>query len=393
MRLNTAALLVTALFCLVLGGCTAKSNPAPVAAPAAPVRIASVTVKTVPVEVQVVGSVEAYSTIVVKSQVGGILTKVFFKEGDPVRKNDLLFEIDPRSYEQIIKQWEANLVRDQAMLMQAKANLARDLAQQKYAEQQARRYDQLHKEGVFSREQADQMRADADAKMEAVRADQAAIDSANAAIVADSASLGKAKVDLSYCQIRSPIDGRTGNLAIKQGNLVKANDVDLVTILQIQPVYVTFAAPEGQLAEIRARMKAGRLGVHAGPQNQISPGADGTLTFIDNSVDNSTGTIKLKATFTNAGSDFWPGQFLKVSLRLSEMPNSIVIPAAALQNGQNGNYVFVVKSDDTVEMREVTVGPKAGPDISIAKGLQAGERVVTEGHVRLVPGTRVRILT
>ena len=393
MRLNTAVFMVTLALGAVLGGCTAKSNPAPVAAPSAPVRIASAVVRTVPVEVHVVGSVEAYSTIVVKSQVGGILTKVFFKEGDPVRKDDLLFEIDPRSYEQIIKQWEANLVRDQAMLMQAKANLARDLAQQKYAEQQALRYAQLHKEGVFSREQADQMRSDADAKMEAVRADQAAIDSANAAIVADSASLGKAKVDLSYCQIRSPVDGRTGNLAIKQGNLVKATDVELVTILQIQPVYVTFGAPEGQLSEIRARMKSGRLTVHASTQSQGGPSADGTLTFIDNSVDNTTGTIKLKATFSNASAEFWPGQFLNVSLRLSELPNSIVIPAAALQNGQSGNYVFVVKSDDTVEMREVKVGPKAGTDISIEKGIQAGERVVTEGHVRLVPGTRVRILT
>jgi multidrug efflux system membrane fusion protein len=246
---------------------------------------------------------------------------------------------------------------------------------------------------VFSREQAEQMRADADAKNEAVRADQAAIESATAAITADSASLGKAKVDLSYCLIRSPIDGRTGNLAIKQGNLVKANDVDLVTILQIQPVYVTFSVPEVQLAEIRSRMKGGRLNVRATPQNVGGAPADGALTFIDNSVDNATGTIKLKATFANAGAEFWPGQFLNVSLKLSERPNSVVIPAAAIQNGQIGNYVFIVKQDGTADLRPVTLGPKAGSEVTIEKGVQAGERVVTEGHVRLVPGTRVRILS
>src|SRR5882724_4532998 len=235
-----AAVTATGVACLA--GCSSPSGSAVSAAapasPAAPVRVAAAVSKTIPLEVRAVGNVEPYSTITVKAQVGGVLNKVHFQEGDAVHKGDLLFEIDSRPYEQIGTQLEQMLLRDQAMLRQAQANLAHDTTQHKYSDDQANRYAKLQKEGVFSRDQAEQTRSDADSRLELLKADQASIESARAAIGVDTASLGKAKVDLSYCQIHSPIDGRTGNLLVKQGNVVKATDVDLVTIHQVQPIYI-----------------------------------------------------------------------------------------------------------------------------------------------------------
>jgi len=374
-------------------GCKAPAAASASGPPPAPVRVAPATLKTMPVEVRGVGSVEPISTISVKSQVTGTLVAVHFTEGDAVRQGQLLFEIDPRPYEQAVQQAQANIARDQANLLQFEANVARDEAQRVYWEQQARRYTQLSDEGVFSREQADQMKMQADAQIAAVRADKAAIEAARSAIVADQAALARAKVDLSYCRIVSPIDGRTGNLILKQGNVIKATDVELVTINQVQPVYVSFTTTEKNLPEIRARSAQGKLIVHASLQTDPSIHGDGALTFIDNSVDRTTGTIRLKATFANANVAFWPGQFLDVVLTLREQPNSVVIPWAAIQNGQNGNYVFVMKQDNTVELRPVKTGPKVADLISIESGVSAGERVVTEGQVRLAPGIKVRVLS
>jgi multidrug efflux system membrane fusion protein len=388
----TTKLAVTAVIAILLAGCqkgpTASASAGP---PAAPVKVASAAIRTLPVELRTIGNVEAYRTISVKSQVTGTLMKVHFKEGDPVRAGQLLFEIDPRPYQEAIKQAEANLARDKALLAQSEANLARDIAQHKFASDQAKRYVELMKQGVFSKEQGDQANSNAQALGEQVHADNAAIESARSAIGADQAGLDNAKLQLSYCYIYSPTDGRSGNMSVKEGNLVKLNDIELVTIAQIQPVYVTFTIPESQLHGVREKMQGGKLLVSATPQGQTEA-QTGALTFVDNAVDPNTGTIKLKATFPNATSRLWPGQFCSVSLRLSEKPNVVAVPARAIQVGQQGNYVFIVKKDSTVEMRTVTTGESVNDFVEV-KGVQPGETVVTEGHVRLAPGSRVKILS
>ncbi len=393
MQRKYALIAVPVIIAALAAGCSTKSAAAKAAGtPAAPVKAAPVVMKTMPVEIRTIGNVEAYSTIVVRAQIGGAIDKAGFQEGDFVKQDDVLFQIDPRPYEETVRQLEATLARDTAQMRLAEANLARDRAQEKYARAESERYRKLAAEGVMSRERSEQADTDADARTEAVRADQAAIESANAAMRADSAALSNARVQLGYTTIRSPITGRTGNLNIKQGNLVKANDMELVTIHQVQPVYVTFTVPETQLGEVRRQMaSSGGLAVRASPQGDRASQSEGKLTFLDNAVDTSTGTIKLKATFANAGAKLWPGQFVDVVLRLSEIRNAVVAPARAIQTGQMGNYVFVINADDTVDLRPVTVGIRAGDEVAVTQGLQAGERVVTDGHVRLASGTKVRV--
>ena len=221
-----------------------------------PVVVATVSQKDVPVNIDVIGNVEPYSTISVKAQVGGELTKVSFQEGEFVKKGDLLFTLDTRPYTAALNQAQANVSRDTAALGQAQANLARDAANEKYAQAQAARYQKLLEAGVVSREQSDQMRASADALEQTILADKASIESARAQIGASQAAIENAKVQMSYTTIRSPIDGRTGNLAVKQGNVVAANTMELVSIAEVQPIYVTFSVPEAQLGEIKKYMGA-----------------------------------------------------------------------------------------------------------------------------------------
>ena len=392
MPLKTAALVFLATALIALSACSSQNTTtAAASAPAAPVKTAQAESRTVPVEIGAVGHVEASSTIVVKAQIGGTLVKAHFNEGDTVRQGQPLFEIDPRPYEEAVRQWEANLARDKALLAQAEANLARAQAQEAHFSKQADRYEKLAAEGIFSREQADQAAVEARARRTAVRAESAAIDSAKAAIRADESSLANAKLNLGYCTIRSPLAGRTGAILIKEGNLVKANDVEMVTIHQIQPAQVRFSIPEIHLAEIRQRMKT--LVVRAVIPGDTRPPAEGAVDFIDNAVDMTTGMIRLKGSFTNADTRLWPGQYIDVRLRLSERANTVVVPAAAIQSGQNGNYAFVVKSDGTVEMRPVKPGKRLDNFIAVDQGLQAGETVVTEGHLRLMPGMKVRAVS
>jgi multidrug efflux system membrane fusion protein len=355
-----------------------------------PVVVTSVTQRDVPIEISVVGNVEAYSTIAVKAQVGGQLTQVYFTEGDFVKKDDKLFEIDPRQLVAQLAQAEANLSRDQALLGQAQANLARDTANEVYARGQADRYSQLATQGIISREQGDQLRSNADALGQGMVADRAAIESAKAQIEADKANRDNVKVQLGYTAITSPVDGRTGNLAVKQGNVVTANSDSLITINQVQPIYVTFAVPEARLTDIKEYMARGKLQVDAAPQDGSGQPERGELTFVDNNVDVTTGTIKLKGTFTNVNRQLWPGQFVNVTLRLTTRPNSLVVPNQVVQTGQDGQFVYVVKNDNTAEMRPVTVGPRVDQDMVIEKGLSLGESVVVDGQLRLAPGSRVQ---
>jgi multidrug efflux system membrane fusion protein len=378
-----------------LWGCASKGSTAPTGKKGGggdvPVTVTNVSRKDVPVEIQVIGNVEAYSTIAVKAQVGGILTKVDFKEGDYVKNGDLLFTVDPRPLKAQLDQAVATLAKDEALLKQAEANLARDLAQEKYAAAQAGRYAKLAQEGVISAEQSDQMRTNADATGQAVSADRAAIESAKAEIVAMKATIENDRVMLGYTEIRSPIDGRTGNLNVKLGNVVTANSMDLMTINEVSPIYVTFSVPEAQLRLVKKYMATGKLPVFATPQDDEAYKETGVLTFVDNAVDPGTGTIKLKGTFQNADRKLWPGEFVRVVLRLTTHSNALVVPNQAVQTGQQGEFVFVVKKDRTVESRPVTTGIRIDQELVVDSGLEFGETVVTDGQLRLAPGSRVSV--
>jgi multidrug efflux system membrane fusion protein len=355
-----------------------------------PVTVAKASTRDVPVEIQVIGNVEAYSTITVKALVGGQLTNVYFKEGDFVRKGEKLFDIDRRPLEAAYNQAVANIARDQASLLQAQANMARDAANAKYQDSQAKRYGELFTAGVISKDQAEQLRAGADASAQAVNADQAAIASAQAAIGASQATAENAKVQLSYTTIYSPIDGRTGNLTVKQGNVVTANNMDMITINQVEPIYVTFSVPEAQLTAIKKYMAMGSLSVRSRPQDADTADEErGALTFVDNTVDITTGTIKLKGTFPNTDHKLWPGQFVRVTLLLTTQANAVVVPNQAIQTGQAGAFIYVVKEDKTVETRPVVAGARVGQDMVVNEGISAGETVVIEGQLRLAPGSKV----
>ena len=358
-------ILAVAALAAILGGCTREQAAAP-APPAAPVVVAQATQETVPVELSAIGNVEAYSTVGVKARVGGQLLQVHFREGDDVKQGQLLFSLDPRPFE--------------ASLHQAEANLARDTAQLENARAQYRRYEKLMQEGVTSREQYDQVRTSAEASEAIVQADKAAVESA--------------RLFLSYCTITSPLDGRTGNLIVHAGNLIKADDDQpLVSINQVNPIYVSFTVPEQYLAEVKKYMARSKLPVDATLPDDTAGPERGTVSFIDNAVDTTTGTIRLKAVFANASRRLWPGQFVNVALRLTERPNAVVVPTPAVQVGQSGSYVYVVKSDQTVDLRPVTTSITANGKTVIEKGVSAGETVVTDGQLRLVPGAKVTIKT
>jgi multidrug efflux system membrane fusion protein len=358
----------------------------------APVVVAKVTEKDVPISVSVVGNVEAYSTINVVPQVSGQLTEVFFTEGDIVKKGQKLFMIDPRPLEAQLQQNIANLARDRALMAQAQANLARDMASEKYARAEAQRYAKLFDEGIVSKEQGDQYLTNADTIAQSVAADRAAIESSKAQAQADEATIENAKIQLSYSTILSPIDGKTGNMTVKLGNVVTANSTVLDTITQLEPIYVTFAVPEANLPDIKRYMAVRKLPVTARTQDGDAV-ERGELTFVDNSVDMTTGTIKLKGTFPNADHKLWPGQYVNVTLQLTVRPHALVVPNEAVQSGQDGTFVYVVKDDKTVEARNVVTGPRVDQDLVIEKGLEEGDTVVTEGQLRLAPGSRVQIRT
>jgi len=330
---------------------------------AVPVTVARAVEKTVPIELTAIGTGEAYSNVSIKAQVNAILNSVHFQQGDFVKKGQLLFMLDARPFE--------------AALAQAQGNLARDKAQAQLAHVEAERYTKLFNEGVAAKEQFDQYQSTAEADDAAVRADEAAVEAAN--------------LNLEYCTITSPIDGRTGALQVYPGNLVKQNDVPvLVVINQITPLYVDFSVPEQYLSVIKNYMAEGRLAVQAVPYGD-TVSENGYLTFVDNSVDNTTGTIKLKGTFPNPDHRLWPGQFSTVTLRLAEEEDAITVPTQAIQTGQDGQFVYVVTADDTAENRPVKVARTLGGDAIVSQGIKPGETVVTDGQLRLLPGIKVQI--
>jgi len=394
-RAPVATLLpVCLLFCLI--GCSqqgGKANRTKGVLPPTPVTVAQAQARDIPIQIRQIGSVEPVAVIAVKAQISGELTQVFFKEGQEIKKGDQLFEIDPRPYQQAVDQAQAALQKDIALVAQAEANLARDRAQAANAKQQAKRYAGLEAEGVISKDQNDSYQTTSQVSDESVRADQAAINSAQASVVADRSAIETAKLNLSYCYIRSPIDGRAGSLLLQAGNLVKANDTTaLVNINQLQPVYVTFSAPEQLLPEIRRYNAEHTLVVRGTGVANGAVTATGQLSFIDNTVDSTTGTIKLKATFPNADHALWPGQFITVVMTLRTLDHATVVPSEAIQSGQKGQFAFVVKSDQTVESRLVTVGQTVDNQIVVQTGISPGETVVTDGQLRLFPGAHIRVV-
>ena len=332
--------------------------------PPVPVTAATVEQKSVPFDVQAIGTVIAASTVAVRSQITGELMSVNFKEGDEVKEGQVLFTLDKRPFE--------------ASLQQAEATLQKDVAQAANAKAQAARYQDLAQRGIATREQVDQMTTQA-AALEAT-------------VAADRANVQSARVQLDYATIEAPISGRTGLLQVHKGNLVRANDtIPIVSINRITPVYVTFAIPESMLPQFKQFMGAGTIRVEARAPNDAGRASIGRIDFIDIAVDSTTGTIKVKGTFPNEDRKLTPGQFVNVNVTLTTDSNATVVPTTAVQSGQQGTYVYVIKSDSTAELRPVTVARTHGDDSIIRTGLKPGETIVTDGQLRLVPGSRVSV--
>ncbi len=356
----------TLLLFLLSTGCS-PGNPAPApqtSEAVVPVITANVTTKTVPEQVNAIGNAQAYATVAVKARVDGELTDVHFKEGQLVHQGDLLFTIDSRNWQAQLDQVEANLARDQALLQNAQA--------------EEHRYASLRDKNFVSKE--DYIRT------------QTNLAAAQATVRADEAAVKNARLQLTYATIYSPLDGIAGQILIQRGNMIKANDTNpLVVINQVSPIYVEFAVPERYLPAIRKYMAGRSLTVQAAAEGDEKAVASGTLSFIDNSVDTATGTIKLKATFANRDRTLWPGQFVQVKLLLAEQENALVVPSQAVQNGPEGTFVFVVKPDLTAAMRPVTVARTTGAETVIGKGLEPGEQVVIDGQSRLTTGAKVQL--
>ncbi len=344
-----------------LSGC-GKQPEKPKGRPPALVVAAAASQRDVPVQVKAIGTVEASEHVSVRPQISGELITVAFREGHDVQKGALLFRIDPRPYQAALKKAEASLARNRVIV---------DNARKDYE-----RYSHLVKDGIVTQEQAEGYRTKAESAAADVAADQAAVDNA--------------RVQLSYCTITAPLSGRLGALAVDRGNVVKANETVLVTINRLTPVSVSFAIPEKELPDLKRAMSGGRLSVAA----DVSGGATreaGTLSFLDNAVDPATGTIRLKGEFANSRRTLWPGQFVNVSLTIDIRKNAVVVPSQALQTGQKGPFVFVVRPDSTAELRPVTAGPASQGYIVVEKGLAPGEKVVVDGQMRVVPEGKVDV--
>jgi multidrug efflux system membrane fusion protein len=393
---RTSALCLGSMACaglLVLSaGCNSRAaQPVENKRPAAPVVLAEASRKDVPVQITAIGYGTPYLTVSVLARVTGQLVKVGFQQGADVEDGDLLFVIDPRPYQDAVAQAEATLAKDKAAQQQAEATAARDRATAVNARSQQKRYTDLYQQGIVSREQYDQYKSTGDAAEEAVRADEANIAVAKEAVKLDQVMLSNARLQLSYTEIRAPISGRTGNLNVQLGNMVReTGTTPLVVINKISPIYVTFSVPESNLAEIRRYSAAGKLRVTAAPPQAGGPPETGVLDFIDNTVDTATGTIGLKGLFPNPAHRLWPGQFLNVVLDLTVDRGAVVVPSAAVQTGQNGKYVYVVDSNLVAHERAVEVGPSVGSDTVIRSGVAAGERVVTDGQLGVVNGALVQ---
>jgi multidrug efflux system membrane fusion protein len=369
-RVFATSAVVVALLAIAVGvyfiadGRAKEGRMAPKGPAAVQVSVAAVAQMTVPVRLQAIGNVEAFSTVAIKSRVDGQIVAVNLREGAAVKKGDVLFRIDPRPYEAALRQAEANALRDAAGRDQARS--------------QDRRYQELLEKNFISKEAYAQIRTNAA--------------TAEATAKASEAALENARLNLEYCTIRSPLDGYVGKVLLQAGNMVRANDATpLVVINQVRPIYVNFAIPEQNLPEVRQRMARSPLAAEVLPPDPAHAAPRGQLIFVDNAVDPSTGTIRLRAQFDNADAALWPGQFVTISLRLYEQADALVIPSQAVQTGPEGQYVYVIGADLVAELRKITVQRADGERAIVAQGLVKGERVVTQGQLRLGPKVPVQI--
>jgi membrane fusion protein, multidrug efflux system len=366
-RRSFLSLLIIGGFCasLTVSGCSPAEKSAEKQPPAVPVGVAVAVERNVPQILKTIGSVEAAQSASIRARIGGALTKVAFSEGQDVKQGDLLFVIDTRPYQQALEAALANLARDQSQL----AN----------AEREVQRYAELVKDEYVTKSQYDQIVTAAEVLKNTVRSDEAAV--------------ATARLNLQYCNIVAPITGRTGVVAVHEGDEIKADDIEMVNINQLTPIEVSFSLPEQHLPAIRTYASSGSLPVEANFPNTPGKPSAGKLSFINNAIDPATRTIFLKATFPNADKRLWPGQFVNIALTLTVRPHAVIISSQAIQTGQQGTFVFVVKPDLTVESRPIAAGQEIDRSTIIERGLEAGEKVVTDGQLRLVPGSKVQIKT
>ena len=386
-------------------GCTNKAAQQGFERPPAPVTVTEAVMQDVPNYIDAIGKTVAREVVSIQPQVSGRILKIHFTDGANVRKGDLLFTIDTRPFEANVRQAQANVSKDVALKKQAEANLAKDVAQAKYGEVELKRYRTLVEQGVVSREQYDQAQSNSESLKATVEADRAAVHSADESIKVDTAAVDSAKVELSYCYIHSPIDGRAGQRLVDIGNVVNPGGAtgnnsgsatsgppsnSLLVIERIDPIYADFTIPQDSLATVQEQMHEGTLKteVHLPDSDDMIAGQ---LTFLDNAVQNATGTINLRATIPNTGHQFWPGRFVNIRLVLSTIHGAVLVPATAPQMSAKGSFVYVVKPDSTAEQRPVTLGQRQGDLVVVDQGVQPGERVVVNGQIGVTPGGKVRV--
>ena len=390
----------------VFTGCTNKAAQQGFERPPAPVTVTEAVMQDVPNYIDAIGKTVAREVVSIQPQVSGRILKIHFTDGSNVKKGDLLFTIDTRPFEASLRQAQANVSKDLALKKQAEANLAKDLAQSKYGEIEAKRYATLVEQGVVSREQYDQIHSNAESLKATVEADKAAIHSAEESIKVDTAAVDSAKVELSYCYIRSPIDGRAGQRQVDIGNVVNpggssgggsgntggssGSSNSLLVIERIDPIYADFTIPQDNLAVVQQQMRQGTLKTEVRLPDATDPIA-GQLTFLDNAVQSATGTINLRATVANSDHRFWPGRFVNIRLVLSTIHGAVLVPATAPQMSAKGSFVYVIKQDSTAEQRQVMLGQRQGDLVVVEKGVEPGERVVTIGQIGVTPGGKVRV--
>lgn len=387
-----------------VAACGSKAQPS-FERPPSPVQVATAVSQDVPTYIDAIGKTVARETVSIQPQVSGRITKIHFVDGANVKRGQLLFTIDPRPFEAKLKQAQANLSRSVALKQQAEANLARELAQANWGLAQVERYRTLVQEGVVAREQYEQLRVNYDSLKANAEAARAAVHSADEAIKVDAAAVESAKVEISYCYIHSPIDGRAGQRLVDVGNVVNpggssagssgsngANTGNaLLVIERLDPIYADFTISQNNLSVVQQQMRSGRLTAEVRLPDSIDDPAVGQLTFIDNAVQDTTGQVSLRATIPNPGHRFWPGRFVRVRLILNTIHQAVLVPVTAPQTSAKGTYVYVVKDDLTAEQRLVTLGQRLNDLVVIEQGLQSGERVVAHGQLGVTPGGKVLI--
>ncbi|KAA6459128.1 efflux RND transporter periplasmic adaptor subunit [Acidobacteria bacterium AB60] len=376
---------------LCLTSCRGASASQNQSTPTVPVSVAKAYQSDIPIQVRVPAAITPFITVNVKSEVSGVLRRTLVHEGETVRIGDRLFEIEPAPFEAALREAKAQLERDTAQKRQAEATLERDIAAAENADKQAKRYDLLASDGVVSKEQQEQFRTAARVADQSTAVDRAALDVATGATRIDQAAIDRAQVDLDHCTIRSSLDGVAGYLAVQQGNFVRADaDTGLITLNEVSPVFVSFGVPDRYLQQVRLGIETSPLSLAVFVPGERQPIAQGLVREVDNTVDISTGAIRLRAVVPNHDHRLWPGQFVDAVLKLATDHKTVLIPKAAVELGEHGSYVFTVRKDFTVDQRAVRTGAETGDRVEILEGIEPGEEVVTDGQLRLRPGTKVR---